>query len=102
MALREQCCLYVNHSRVIRDTLTEVKTNLLNGEQEKQKDRKWFGRLFSWSPLLTSQITALVGPLCILLPFLTCVLLAFIWKRTSTVKLLILRSHYDSLKNYME
>ncbi|XP_012922858.1 endogenous retrovirus group S71 member 1 Env polyprotein-like [Heterocephalus glaber] len=70
-ALGEQCCYYANKSRIIRDTLATVNNHLLEKYDRLEENSGWYQSLFNWSPWLTTLVSALAGPLLILLLALT-------------------------------
>jgi hypothetical protein len=63
-ALGEECCFYVNHSGVVRDSMTLLRKRIKNREP---KSSGWYEQLFSWSPWLTTLLEALTGPIILLL-----------------------------------
>jgi hypothetical protein len=99
-ALGEECCFYVNHSGVIRDSMTLLRKRIKDREP---KSSGWYEQLFNWSPWLTTLLSALAGPIILLLLMLTigpCVvnrLLTFIRERVNAVQLMVLRSQYQPL-----
>jgi hypothetical protein len=99
-ALGEECCFYVNHSGVIRDSMTLLRKRIKDREPQSSG---WYEQLFHWSPWLTTLLSALAGPIILLLLMLTigpCVvnrLLTFIRKRVNAVQLMVLRSQYQPL-----
>uniref|UniRef100_A0A8I3X5S6 Envelope glycoprotein n=1 Tax=Callithrix jacchus TaxID=9483 RepID=A0A8I3X5S6_CALJA len=104
VALNEQCCFYANRSRLIRESLSLVRQNLETRKQLREALESWYQKMFSWFPWLTSLLTGLVGPLALLLlglmfgPCLLNRLFKFIKSRVDSIKLMILRSQYESLE----
>ena len=102
-ALGEECCFYVNHSGVVRESLAEKREGLSQRKREREMFQTWFESWFNSSPWFATLISSLVGPLIILLPLLTfrpCLLnklVAFIKRRINTVQLMVLRSQYAAL-----
>jgi hypothetical protein len=96
----EECFFYVNHSGVIRDAMTLLRKRIKDREP---KNSGWYEQLFNWSPWLTTLLSALAGPIILLLLMLTigpCIinrLLTFIREWVNTVQLMVLRSQYQPL-----
>lgn len=103
MALGETCCFYANNSGVIRDTLSLVRDNLRAREQDRQAKNTWYQSLFSWSPWLILLLTAIAGPLLLLLLGLTigqCIInwvVQYVNRRVGEVKIMMIRSNYVPL-----
>ncbi|KAK1337180.1 hypothetical protein QTO34_001803 [Cnephaeus nilssonii] len=70
-ALGETCCLYTSHSGVIRESLSQLRKRLADREEARKTAGNWSENLFSWSPWLTTLLTAIAGPLLLLLTGLT-------------------------------
>ncbi|EGV93674.1 Envelope glycoprotein [Cricetulus griseus] len=71
VALREECWFYVNHSGVIRDSMTKLRERLVKRQWEAKAQQGWFKGWFNRTPWLTTLISTLVGPLFIVLLLLT-------------------------------
>ena len=103
MALGETCCFYANNSGVIRDTLSLVRDNLRAREQDRQAKNNWYQSLFSWSPWLILLLTAIAGPLLLLLlglPIGQCIInwvVQCVNRRVGEVKIMMIRSNYVPL-----
>lgn len=67
MALVETCCFYTNHSEVVRDSLSQIRKRLKEREKARQHEENWYQSLFSWSTWLTTFISAIAGPLLLIL-----------------------------------
>jgi hypothetical protein len=93
-ALGEECCFYVNHSGVIRDSMMLLRKRIKDREP---KNSGWYEQLFNLSPWLTTLLSALARPIILLLLMLTigpCIinrLLTFIREWVNTVQLMVLR-----------
>ena len=102
-ALGEECCFYVDHLGVVRESLAKIREGLSQKKRERKMSQNWFESWFNSSPWFTTLISSLVGPLIILLLLLTfrpCLLnklVAFIKSRINTVQLMVLRSQYTAL-----
>lgn len=71
MALGETCCFYANESGILWDTLAMVRQNLKEREVQKGTTANWYQGLSPWAPCLTTLLTALAGPLALLLLIVT-------------------------------
>ena len=102
-ALGEECCFYVDHLGVVRESLAKIREGLSQKKRERKMSQNWFESWFNSSPWFTTLISSLVGPLIILLLLLTfrpCLLnklVAFIKSCINTVQLMVLRSQYVAL-----
>ena len=102
VVLGEDCCLYANHSGVIRESIKTLTTRLREREQVSDSTN-WFASLFQSSPWLTTLVSAITGPLLLLIllltigPVLINKLLSFIRDRIDTVKLMVLSQPYIKL-----
>ena len=101
--LGEECCFYVNHSGVVRQSLAKIREGLSQRKRERKISQTWFESWFNSSPWFATLISSLVGPLIILLLLLTlgpCLLnklVAFIKSHINMVQLMVLRSQYAAL-----
>lgn len=62
-ALEEQCCFYVNHSGVIKDSLTKVRDRLEKRRKLREQNQDWIERWFNTPPWLTTLLPSIIGPL---------------------------------------
>ena len=56
--LREECCFYVNHSGLVRESLAKMREGLSQRKREREKFESWF----SSSPWLTTLIFSCWAP----------------------------------------
>uniref|UniRef100_A0A663EJ32 Integrase catalytic domain-containing protein n=1 Tax=Aquila chrysaetos chrysaetos TaxID=223781 RepID=A0A663EJ32_AQUCH len=81
-ALREECCVYADHTGIVRDTMAQ---------------QNWFTSLFNRSPWLTTLISALIGPIAMImiaLIFGPCILnklVSFVKSRLEKVNIMVWR-----------
>lgn len=103
MALGEACCFYANHSGVVKDGLSQLHKRLADRVEARGTQGNWYQSLFSWSPWLTTLVTAMAGPLSLLLLVLAvgpCVfksIMHFVTSRTGELRLMLLTSHYQEI-----
>ena len=66
-ALHEECCFYIDHSGIIKDSKAKVREGLSKRKRERKQHEGWLDSWFSTSPWLTTLISTLLGPLIIIL-----------------------------------
>jgi hypothetical protein len=104
-ALREECCFYVDHSGVIKDSMSKLRERLDKRQRDREAHQGWLESWFSRSPWMTTLISSLMGPFLILLLLLIigpCVLnklVTFIRERVSAVQILMLLQQYHALES---
>ena len=69
--LGEECCFYVNHSGVVRESLAKIREGLSQRKREREMSQIWFESWFNSFPWFETLISSLVGSLIILLLLLT-------------------------------
>ena len=96
VALNEECCSFADHTGVVQDAMSELRKRLDQRKKDREAGRSWYENWFNVSPWLTTLLSALAGPLIMLilgLIFGPCILryiLRFIRERFDIAKLLIL------------
>lgn len=99
-ALGEQCCFYANHSGIIRENI-KILTKRLKDREQEEENSSWYASLCKTSPWLTTPISAVAGPILILILALTIgpIILNIIslHQRIEIVKLMVLSQPYTIL-----
>lgn len=102
-ALGEECCFYVDHLGIIKESMALIREGLQKRKLEKEQSQCWYESLFNWSLWLTTLISVLAGPFIILLMLLIfgpCIinhLVQFVKERIGAVQLMVLCTQYRPL-----
>lgn len=96
VALGEECCFHIDPSGAVKETMALLREGLQKRRLERKRLRSWYESLFNWFPL----ISALIGPLIILLLLLTCSpyiinrSVQFIKEQIGVVPMMVLHTRY--------
>ena len=61
-ALKEECCLCVDKTGLVKDSIAKVTASLEKGKREREQE-SWYQNWFSTSPWLLTLLPSLLGPL---------------------------------------
>ncbi|KFU83451.1 hypothetical protein M959_00067, partial [Chaetura pelagica] len=66
VALKEQCCTYVDYTGVAVDTMAELRKQIEQRRHEYESHQSWYKTWFNHSPWLTTLLSTIAGPLILL------------------------------------
>lgn len=101
VALNEECCSFADHTGVVQDSMAELKKRLDQRKKDRETGKSWYEGWFDVSPWLTTLLSALAGPLILLIlglifgPCIIKYILHFIRERFDVAKLLILTTNAE-------
>ena len=103
VALREECCTYVDHTGVTVDAMAELKKQIKQRKRIQEAQKSWYESWFNRSPWFTTLLSTLAGPLILLVLTLTfgpCIfnkLINIVKGRLEATHLMLVRAKYDPL-----
>ena len=62
-ALKEECCVYVDKTGLVKDSIAKVTASLEKRKREREQQESWYQNWFSTSPWLSTLLPSLLGPL---------------------------------------
>uniref|UniRef100_A0A8C6VDS9 Envelope glycoprotein n=1 Tax=Naja naja TaxID=35670 RepID=A0A8C6VDS9_NAJNA len=104
VALREECCFYADYSGIVQESMTKLREGLNIRKKEREGQQGWIESWYNVSPWLTTLLSALAGPLILLIlictfgPCLLNRLSTFIRGKLESLETLILDSQ-NTLKD---
>ena len=66
-ALREECCFYADHTKLVRDNMAKLRERLKQRQKLFESEQSWFKGWFNKSPWFTTLVSSIMGPLIIIL-----------------------------------
>ncbi|KAF1569725.1 MLV-related proviral Env polyprotein, partial [Eudyptes schlegeli] len=94
--LREKCCIYTNHTEIVRDTMAKLQEGLEKRKREREAQQNWFTSWFNHSPWFATLISTLIGPIITIITvliFRPCILnrlVSFVKSRLEKVNIMFL------------
>ena len=102
-ALKEECCIYVDHAGVVRDSMQKLMDRLERRKRDREAQQGWFEMWYSKSLWMTTLLFTLARPIltiCLVLIFGPCLInkgIAFVKSRVNAVQLMVLQHQYQPI-----
>ena len=103
VALREECCTYVDHTGITVDAMAELRKQIEQRKRVREAQRSWYESWFNRSPWFTTLLSTLAGPLILFVLTLTfgpCIfnkLINIVKGKLKAAHLRLVRAKYEPL-----
>uniref|UniRef100_A0A669QCJ5 Envelope glycoprotein n=1 Tax=Phasianus colchicus TaxID=9054 RepID=A0A669QCJ5_PHACC len=93
VALQEECCSFVDHTGLVKDSMAELRKRLERRKRDREIGRSWYEGWFRASPRLTALLSALAGLL------ITVILGLIFGPRVIKYSLQLVKKRFDTTKS---